>query len=217
MKILFLLCLVYTMIVPRTVELPDIDRAVGSVLDTEDRAVEVRNFEEGAYIETLGVTVGAEEDLWDVTVDGNSICGTYYADEDDLEPGAEGEAEALIFTGKNEEAVTFEVSAWLGLLEFEVAGEYYCPIDFIVGDTVYSGMDYSSDYEFECAVEEAVEDYYGREFSAGTYFEDIEPVKWKWAYSGGYLQDGEKDAALCSADLRPDFFLELTCEIVPVN
>lgn len=149
--------------------------------------------------------------------DGVSVKAT----EDVVAPGTSGTFAAFKVTGTPEVDVEVTYDATLELSGWEVGGNVYCPIEFIITDAegnvetiknVYSTITLIK--EVEKAIEEKTTKY-----NAGTTLEtdgnvnDDLKIEWKWAFDGN---DDVKDTALGDA-ATAEIKLTVDCIVTQID
>lgn len=145
-------------------------------------------------------TYTANETTNEITVQANT------EDVNVVAPGTNGNLAALDVKGTPEVDVQVTYVADLALAQWEVAGDYYCPLTITVNGTDFYGLDYDSAAEFEADVEAAIvaktaRYHTNQDLSA---VNDDVVVSWAWAFEGtDGEQTDEKDTALGNAAANP--------------
>lgn len=109
-----------------------------------------------------------------------------------LAPGTKGTFGGVKITGEPEVAVKVETTANVVLTGWNVGedDEFYCPLQFTIGDTKINGLDYSAntaggEASFENAIKTAIQNATTKELAAGT---DLSTVgdditySWEWPF-----------------------------------
>ena len=113
-----------------------------------------------------------------------------------LAPGTRGTFGGIQISGTPEVAVKVETTAAVELTGWNVGedGEFYCPLEFTIGDETISGLDYTSatfggKNSFETKIKSAIEKATLAVYPAGTNLEEAESNKvvyqWKWPFENG--------------------------------
>ncbi|NCC00816.1 MAG: hypothetical protein EOM34_09070 [Clostridia bacterium] len=114
-------------------------------------------------------------------------------------PGTSGNLTSVTLSGKPEVAVRVTNVATVDLKNWEVNGEYYCPLEVKVGETTIKGTAQTSVEAFKAAIKSAIEAYKA-DYEPGTNLStktDAAPVvSWKWAFNDN---NDEKDTKLGDA------------------
>lgn len=153
----------------------------------------------------------------------SNVKGDTVVSEDEVKvvaPGTDGTFGGVKISGRPEVAVEIVTTAEVTLSGWNVADddEFYCPLEFKIGDTTINGLDYSSDTaggedSFEKAIKNAIENATSKELPAGT---DLNTVgnditySWSWPFEGAKggaaVQSDELDTRLGNnaADNNPD-------------
>ncbi len=167
----------------------------------------------GVTISTTGVMFGdaykdevvefvADEDVDTITVQADTEGTNVVA------PGTNGTLAAYAVTGAPEVDTEVTYGATLTIQNWEVDGDFYCPIVFTIDNTAnadpaveVSGLDYTSATDFEDAVEAAITglstEYHTNE-NLNQVNDDLS-VTWAWPFEG----DNVKDTALGDAAAAP--------------
>ncbi len=178
-----------------------------------------------------------------ITADGQAIKKEYAADNNDphdigisvksedivVAPGTSGTFRGVSLSGIPEVAVNIDTKVELELENWEVNGQYYCPLNFNVNGVRKNGSDYSSEAEFMADFNERVSEAASGVVDAG---EDLATssklpavlkngqngISWKWEYESG---DDDKDTALGDAAANgtnvPTISLTMTTTVTQID
>lgn len=141
--------------------------------------------------------------------------------EDVLAPGTGGSFVDIAITGTPEVAVDVAVVATVDVSDnWEVAGDFYCPIIVTVGGEEISGLDYASVADFEAAIEAKIESY-SKQYAPNTDLSGINTkdldISWRWDFEGATgsenNQTDEQDTALGNKAVGEDLTISIGVEI----
>ena len=149
----------------------------------------------GVKVELAGDGFKTEYGKDDATasVTGNTVISS---NEDKLvAPGTKGTFGGVTISGKPEVAVEVKTTAKVELSGWNVAngGEFYCPLEFTIGDKTIKGLDYSSstaggEDSFENAIKDAIEEATSKQLAANTDLSEVGEnitYSWSWPFTGG--------------------------------
>lgn len=143
--------------------------------------------------------------------------------EDDLvAPGTSGSFGTIVVTGTPEVDVNVEFEVTLTLTNWNVDGQYYCPLSITVGpDTLY-GMDYDSADLFVAAVVEKIEAQNNVYQANENLANEITPVavSWEWAFDSVNDVNDVKDTALGNAAAEgkaATIYLKIVCTVTQIE
>ena len=156
-----------------------------------------------ARVAKWGVTVTANGETFAkeyatddaVFTEANSVIST----EKVVAPGTDGEMVSMTLSGTPEVAVRVSYAAAFDIGDnWEVDGDYYCPLVVTVNGTAFDGRAYSSAADFELSVNNAI-GAYSKDYPAGTDLSsktaDSLAVTWEWPFSTSADND-KKDTKL---------------------
>lgn len=138
-----------------------------------------------------------------------------------LAPGTSGSFANIAITGTPEVAVEVAIAATVTVSDnWEVDGDYYCPVVITVGTTEISGLDYTSVTAFAAAIEEALElksSKYAPNTDLGAIYNNTNlDLAWEWAFVTTHGVDGnydEEDTALGDKAVAEDLTISIGVDI----
>ena len=135
--------------------------------------------------ETFAKTYAKDDDTF--TLEANTVVSS--DDDKVVAPGTDGTMAAVALSGTPEVAVRITYTGAFDINdEWEVAGDFYCPLVINVNGTAFDGRAYTSAADFELSVNNAIAAYSkdypaGTDLSAATVGADALKVTWEWPFS----------------------------------
>lgn len=169
------------------------------------------------YVTSAGATDTARVAKWgvEITVAGDAFATKYndaadasgtqvVSSVDVVAPGTNGTLATLNITGTPEVMVNITVTADLTLTDWEIDGDFYCPIIFTIGSTDVNGAEFDNAADLELEIETAFTSLSENNVSVGTPLTRSVEVTWAWNYDGdGVNQTDAKDTALGNLATAP--------------
>lgn len=156
---------------------------------------------DGARVAKFGVTVEANGEAFarsyasENSQMGRMITNSVVSADQVVAPGTSGEVVTMKISGISEVSVAVKYQATFAVTNWEDQdGNFYCPIEITVGETLIKGTQYPSNTEFETAVVGAIQSY-SAEYDANTDMSNVAVpvISWSWAFEGN---DDFKDTYL---------------------